>query len=192
MKGLSKIYHNIDTAVNRINFDILYFNPLIMPGDLFPYKVYLFGNKRISTNLRNLEEIYDYNISFPNCTVISYSDEEKSAFGNISCYFPDYIPAGTYSKLQSEGFDISPNSKLNIVFMNDYNVSKFDNNNENKRLKNKSSSSSKVWLVCLIVVIFLLIIVGIVITICILRRKGKNKYINEVNINNNNSKKIEY
>ena len=189
MKGLSKIYNNINTAINRINFYILYYNPLIMPGDLFPYKVYLLGNKTISTNLRNLEEIYDYNISFPNCTVISYSDEEKSAVGNISCYLPDYIPARTYSKLQSEGFDISPNSKLNIVFMNDYNVSKFDNNNDNIPLKIKSSSSSKAWLIWLIVAIVLLIIVGIVIIICILRRKEKNKNNIEVNINNN-SKKI--
>ena len=101
---------------------------------------------------------------------------------------PDYIPAGTYSKLQSEGFDLSPNSKLNIVFMNDYNASLFDNNIENMPLKIKSSSSSKAWLVWLIVIIILLIIVGIVITIFILKRKGKNKNTIEVNISNNNDK----
>ena len=163
---------------------MLYIHPNIHPGYFFPYTVYLLGNKRNTTRLRNLEEIYEYNISFPNCSVVSYSDEEKSAFGNISCYMPDYIPAGTYSKLQSEGFDISPNCKINIVFMNDYNASKFNNNDENIQEKRKSSSSYKAWLIWLIlvIVIALLIIAGIIIIICILRRKGKNKYINEANI----------
>ena len=98
---------------------------------------------------------------------------------------PDYIPAGTYSKLQSEGFDLSPNSKLNIVFMNDYNASNLDNNVVN--IPEKRKSSSKAWLIWLILAIFiaLLIIVGIIIAIWILRKKRNNKYINEVNIKNN-------
>ena len=188
LKGFSKIYYNNNIAINIIYFNILYYNPLIMIGDLFPFKVYLLGNKRASPYFRNLEEIYDYNISFPNCTVVSYSDEEKSAFGNISCLLPDYIPAGTYSKLQSEGFDISPYSKFNIVFTNDYNSSIFYDNEENIPLKRKSSSSSKAWLIWLIVVIFLLIIVGIATTIYFLRRKKTIQINKEADINNYNSK----
>ena len=183
IKGVSKTYDYVNQNLDRIVLEMLYIHPNIHPGYFFPYTVYLLGNKRNTTRLRNLEEIYEYNISFPNCSVVSYLDEEKSAFGNISCYMPDYIPAGTYSKLQSEGFDISPNCKINIVFMNDYNASKFNNNAENIPEKRKSSSNYKAWLIWLIIVIAiaLLIIAGIIIIICILRRKGKKKYINEAN-----------
>ena len=93
---------------------------------------------------------------------------------------PNYIPAGNYSKLQSDGFDINPNNYLNIVFMNDYNATKFEDKNENDQ-----KNSSKAWIICLYVVIAILIIGGIITTICILRRKRNNKSTNEVDLSNN-------
>ena len=186
MKGVSAVYDSIIIGSKfRFYFGIYYFDPFLAYGDLFPYPIFLLGNKRISTRLRNLEEVYDYNITLPNCTVVSYLDEDKSAIGNISCNVPNYIPAGNYSKLQSDGFDINPNNNLNIVFMNDYNASKFEENNENVPIKRESSSSSKAWIICLCVVIAILIIAGIITTIYILRRKRNNKSTNEVDLSNN-------
>ena len=69
--------------------------------------------------------------------------------------------------------------------MNDYNVSTFGNNDDNGEytpIKNKSSSISKSWIIWLCIVIDIVIITGIIITICIIKRKGKNK----------NNKGIEY
>ena len=186
-QSLSRIYNKIEKAILYFVFTILYYDSKIKPGDLFPYKVYLLGNKRKFIRMRNLEEKYDYNISFPNCTAVSYSDEDNSAIGNISCYMPNYVPAGTYTKLQSDGFDVSPNSKLDIVFMEDYNASKFDNP-EYIHKKRSSSSGSKLWIILLIIGIVLLIVITIVIIFCISKRKGNNKN-NEESTNNDNTKR---
>ena len=181
MKGVSATYDIIKKHF-KFYFDIQFYDHFIISGLKFPYQIFLLGNKLKSTRLRNLEETYDYNISLPNCTAFSYLDENKSAIGNISCDLPDYIPAGNYSKQQSEGFDINPSNKLNIVFMNDYNVSKFDKNGDNSDngddgeyvpIKKKSNSSSKTWIIWLCIVIGIVIIDGIIITICIIKKKGK-------------------
>jgi hypothetical protein len=186
-QSFSRSFDTTEEPLISINFNILYYNSEIKPGDLFPYIVYLLGNKGISNRNRNLEEKYEYNISFPNCTVVSYSDEDKTAIGNISCYVPNYIPAGTYTKLQSDGFDVSPTSKINIVFTDDYNASKFDNldNPEHKPKKSSSNSSSKILIIWIIIGLILLTTMIIISIVCISKRKGKDKNSVEIAKKNN-------
>jgi hypothetical protein len=191
-QSISRSFDTTKEPLISINFNILYYNSEIKPGDLFPYIVYLFGNKGISNRNRNLEEKYEYNISFPNCTVVSYSDEDKTAIGNISCYVPNYIPAGTYTKLQSDGFDVSPTSKINIVFTDDYNASKFDNlddldNPEYIPKKSSSNSSSKILIIWIIISIVLLAAIIITIIVCISKRKGSDKKKGEITKKNDTS-----
>ena len=165
-QSFSKNYTNITSPIYPIIFQILYYNSSVKPGNLFPHKVYLLGNKGTSSRMRTLEE-YEYKLLFPNCTAFNYSDEDKSAIGNLRCNLPNYIPAGTYSKLQSDGFDVSPNSKLNIVFDNDYNASNFIG-----QITSSSSSNSKTWIIWLVLGILLLIVVVIIICACIANSKG--------------------
>jgi hypothetical protein len=162
---------NSSTSVTSILFDILYYNPNIKPGSLFPHQVYLLGNKSPSRIFRNLEEKYDTTLLFPNCTAVSTSKEDSNAIGNIRCYLPNYVPAGTYTKLQSDGFDVSPNSILNINFPNDYNATRLKSPILSTN-KSSSSSSSKVWIIWVIAGILLLILVVIVIIACIAKKKG--------------------
>ena len=110
--------------------------------------------KLIFNKLRNLEETYDYNISLPNCTAFSYLDENKSAIGNISCDLPDY--------------------NVNTSYDNNVNTDTGDTG-EYRPIKKKSSSSSKTGIIWLCIVIGIVIIAGIIITICIMKKKGKNK-----------------
>ena len=164
---------NSSAGLTSILFEILYYNPEIKPGNLFPHKVYLLGNKRSSSTYRNLEEQYDTTLLFPNCTAVSSSKEDNNAIGNIRCNLPNYVPAGTYTKLQSDGFDVNPNSILNINFPNDYNTSRL---NSPISLPNKtsSSSSSKVWIIWVIAGILLLILIVIVIIACVAKKKGSD------------------
>ena len=117
-----------------LSFDILYYNSNVKPGDLFPHKVYLYGNKK---TLRNLEEV---SILFPNCTAVSYSSEDSSAIGNIQCNVPDFIPAGVYNKIESDGFDVSPNSQINLNFPNDFRKTVINNQLINVNIINIESS----------------------------------------------------
>ena len=151
----------------NLTFNILYFNTNVLPYSLFPHKVYLSGK---TINKRNLEENnYNYKINFKKCLSGDYSIEEPTAIGSISCIFPDFIPAGTYNKLESEGFDVSPNSKINIVFQEDFNRSLDDFDDYNK----KSSSSSKTWIIWLVAGILLFILIIIVIMACF-SKKGED------------------
>ena len=167
------ISRSIDSSTSEtsIIFDILYYNPNIKLGSLFPHQVYLLGNKSPSRIFRNLEEKYDTTLLFPNCTAVSYSKEDSNAIGNIRCNLPNYVPAGTYTKLQSDGFDVSPNSILNINFPNDYNATRLKSPILSTN-KSSSSSSSKVWIIWVIAGILLLILVVIVIIACIAKKKG--------------------
>ena len=161
--------------------DILYYNSSVKPGNLFPHKVYLFGN--YIRNTRNLEETtYTLSFLFPNCTTGRYSIEDPSAIGSINCRFPDYIPAGEYTKIKSDGFDVMPNGKINLVFPKDFNR-KTNSTILEDRDDDDDSSSSKTWIIWLIAGILLLVLIVIVIIACVANRKGRN----EESQNNNDS-----
>ena len=57
-----------------INFEIIYYDQNLKPNDLFPYPVFLYGNKK-SSKLRNLDSEAKYGIHFlfPNCTMGLYN-----------------------------------------------------------------------------------------------------------------------
>ena len=154
----------------NLTFNILYFNTSLSSYSLFPHKVALFG---IKNNRRNLEETnYNSIINFTNCTTGTISKEESAAFGSIRCRFPDFVPAGIYSKLESDGFDVNPNSKINIVFNEDFkrNPSNDSDSDFNYQLlgdKSSSSSSSKTWIIWLVAGLLLLILIIIVIIACV-------------------------
>ena len=157
-----------------INFEILYYSSIIKPFDIFPHKVFLYGNK--DSSLRNLNDnSYNCNISFTNCIAGNYSSEEPSAIGSINCRFPDYVPAGTYVKLKSDGFDNMPNSKVNLVFKNDFNRNSDNLPSDGDGHKNSSSSSSSnKWKVVVVIIVLLVILVAIVIVAIYLNRKRKD------------------
>ena len=167
----------------RLIFKILYYNLNIKPGDLFPYPVYLLGIR--TSARRNLEETsYDTRIQFPNCTAGNYSNEDSTAIGEIQCLLPDFVPAGTYTKLESEGFDMMPNRNIRLYFQDDFNRTLPTNNNSNGTQYNKeidtdddSSSSSKTWIIWLVVAILVIILIVVIIIAC---------YVNKSKINDGN------
>ena len=178
---LKLVSDTFDNTRKSISFLINYYDSLIKKGKEFPYKIYLLGKKLFFNKLRNLEETYDYNISLSNCIVFNYLDEDKSNIGNITCDLPNYIPAGNYSKIHSEGFDVNPNIKLNIVFKNDYKANILDENSSSKK-----KSSSKAWIIWLCIVLAILIGAGIIIIIiCIIRKKRNIENTHEIKIENN-------
>jgi hypothetical protein len=158
----------------NINFEILYYNSEIKPSDLFPHKVFLYGVK--DSSLRNLDNnSYNCNITFQNCIAGNYSFEEPNAIDSIKCRFPDYVPAGTYVKLESDGFDNMPNSKVNLVFKNDFIRNNpistkdfpFTEGNE----FDSDSSSSKNWKIWLVIALIVIAFVVITIIACVANRK---------------------
>ena len=155
-----------------IKFEILYYNSEIKPSNIFPHNVFLYGIRKSS--LRNLDDnSYNCNISFKNCIAGDYSFEEPSAIGSINCRFPDYVPAGTYVKLESDGFDNMPNSKVNLVFKNDFirdsNTFYPIDGDDHK----KSSSSSNKWKVWVVIGILVFVLLIIIIIACIHNRKSR-------------------
>ena len=177
----------IDTNISssqflNLTFNILYFNSNVIPYSSFPHKVTLSG---ITKNKRNLEEInHNYIFNFIKCTTGAYSIEEPTAISYIRCIFPDFVPAGTYSKLESDGFDINPYSKINIVFKEDFNRSLGGFNDDKK----SSSSVSKKWIIWLVVGLILLILI-IIIIISYFSNSKKNFGKNNNNSNSNNESK---
>ena len=98
-----------------INFDVKYYGTELKSKQIFPYKVYLCGRK--INNLRNLDyESFNDNISFSYCSTGPYSDENSEIINGIICNFPDFVPAGEYTKLESEGFDSNPNNIFSLKF----------------------------------------------------------------------------
>ena len=175
-----------------LTFNILYYNSSLKPGDLFPHRVYLYGIKRSSKTTRNLDlENYNSKILFPNCTAGSYSFEDTKAIGSIKCLAPDYIPAGTYKKLESDGFDSMPNSNLNLVFQNDFNRTQSSSNsgsdNGGLNYKSKSSSKSKKWIIWLILGIVVVVLAVVVLIVCLANRKGKDDSEESENRDNSNA-----
>ena len=158
----------------NIIFDVLYYNSKVRPGDKFPHKIYLYGVKKDSRKLDDQTTIYDSQITFPNCTAGEYSLEENNAIGSVICRVPDYVPAGTYSKLESDGIDVNPQNSINLVFEKDFNRSEVTKkNNEisySGSSSSKSSSSSKKWIIWLIIGLLAVILVGIVIVIFICKK----------------------
>ena len=157
-----------------INIEILYYNPKIKPSDIFPHKVFLYGIR--DSSLRNLDgNSYNCNISFENCITGNYSSEEPNAIGSINCRFPDYVPAGTYVKLESDGFDNMPNSKVNLVFKNDFirsnPISTKDFPFAEGNYFGSNSSSSKNWKVWLVIAIVVVVLIIITIIACTFNRK---------------------
>ena len=173
------------TQLNNFNltFNILYYNSSVKPGKYFPHKVSLYGKKNI---LRNLEETtYNHIINFTSCTAGQYSVIDKEAIGSISCKVPDYIPAGTYSKLESTGFDVMPNSKINLVFNNDFNRDSNSNGTYDRvqGITTSSSSSSKTWIIWLVLGILVFILLIVILIACCLNKKSA-----DVSANSNESK----
>ena len=189
-----------------LTFNILYYNSTIKPGNLFPYRVYLYGIKSSNTK-RNLD-VADYNskILFPNCTVGNYSVGDSNAIGSIKCLAPDYIPAGNYSKLESDGIEMMPNSSLNLVFQNDFNRTRTiisDFQTQTTGYTKSSSSKSKTWIVWVVLGVILVVLAVTVLIVCLVNRRKKgdennntdNRENSNANISleskNNKSSKIE-
>jgi hypothetical protein len=176
---VQEINTNLTSSQKRtfsINLEILYYNSQIKPSDQFPHKVLLYGVR--DSSLRNLaDNSYNYQFEFPNCTAGDYSIEEPNAIGSIKCRFPDFVPAGTYSKLESDGFDNMPNSKVNLIFKRDFNR----NSNPNSTIdddffphlssKDDSSSSSKKWIIWVIIAILVVVLIVIVVIACVVNKK---------------------
>jgi hypothetical protein len=159
----------------NIIFDVIYYNSNIRPGDKFPHKIYLYGVKKYPRKLDDQAIIYDSQITFPNCTAGEYSLEEYNAIGSVICRVPDYVPAGNYSKLESDGIDVNPQNSVILVFEKDFNRSEvIKNNNEitnsGSFSSSSSSSSSKKWIIWLIIGLLAVILIGIVIVICICKK----------------------
>ena len=166
-----------------LTFNILYYNSNIRPGYEFPHKVYLLGVKK-NSNLRNLDNhtIYDSQIIFQNCIAGNYYSEDFNAIGSIICRLPDFVPAGTYSKLESDGIDSNPQKPINILFNQDFNRSSPSSYSRDEdldtitpRISKSSSSSSKSWIIWLIVAILVVILVAVVITILVSKKSGKEE-----------------
>ena len=166
-----------------LTFNILYYNSNIRPGYEFPHKVYLLGVKK-NSNLRNLDNhtIYDSQIIFQNCIAGNYYSEDFNAIGSIICRLPDFVPAGTYSKLESDGIDSNPQKPINILFNQDFNRSSPSSYSRDEdldtitpRISKSSSSSSKSWIIWLIVAILVVILVAVVITVLVSKKSGKEE-----------------
>ena len=178
----------------KIKFDILYYNSSVRPNSLFPHKVSLFGKRNYL--LRDLDQtIYDTQILFPNCTAGDYSTRDHNAIGSISCIFPDYVSAGNYSKIESDGFDVMPNSQINLIFPDDFSRSPNSNSTPVRINLSKgdddSSSSSKKWVIWLIIGILVVILAGIVIVACVVNKKGGDDDDNNETIKSKDENKTE-
>ena len=176
-----------------INFKVDFYDLYLKPNDTFPYPVYLYG-KKISNNLRILPDLssYDLNFKFPNCTMGSYKSVLTETVDGINCNLPDFVEAGEYSHIVSNGFDVNPNQKINIIFPYDFNKSENyikSNSNGTINYRNKDeSSSSKTWIVWLVLGILVAILIAIIIiAFCLNRNKSNNKDINDTSEVANNS-----
>ena len=91
-----------------LNFDVKFYNNdlNIYPNQQYPYRIIFYGIKSSSSSLRTLatNNNYNANITFINCTTGPYSYSDNYIDG-VKCYLPDFISAGIYTKLESEGFD---------------------------------------------------------------------------------------
>lgn len=164
-----------EKAKYNLTFNVLYYNSNIRPGSEFPHKIYLYGVKKYS-NLRKLEDTYNYQIILSNCSVGDYSTEYSNAIAFINCKMPDFVPAGTYTKIESDGIDINPQNSIYLRLDQDFNKSSSSLNNFNYNRnatddydddddEKSSSSGIKEWIIWVIVVILVIVLVVLVIII---------------------------
>ena len=197
-----EISSNLTIAEKRnftLTFNVLYYNPNLRHGDEFPHKVYLYGVKK-NPNKRRLNEVYDSQVVFEKCIAQRYSGD-YSAIGSLICPTPDFIPAGTYTKLESDGIDPNIQAPVNIYFDNDFNKSSTPNlggnkNNENnnstdfegrlnKEDDDSSSGSSKDWIIWLIVGILAVVLIAMIIIILVFKKGENEDDSNDIqNVNN--------
>ena len=159
-------------------FNVLYYNPNVLPGSEFPHKIYLYGKKKNSnSNLRKLEDNYNSQIILSNCTAGDYSSEYSNAIAFVNCKMPDFVPAGTYTKLECDGLDLNPQNTINLELKSDFNKSSnsytypknknsseyYDDDDDDE--KSSSSSGIKEWIIWVIVVVLVIILVVLVIII---------------------------
>ena len=95
----------------------MYYGQNLRLNDIFPYAVNISGIKKVE-NLVNLinEDNYNSQINFPYCTMGNYSTTNPQAIDGIKRNLPNFIPAGIYTKLSSDGFDVNLNNRINIDF----------------------------------------------------------------------------
>ena len=189
--GNNKVINtDLTTAEKRnfsLEFNVLYYNSNLKPGEEFPHNVYLYGTKKYS-NKRLLNEAYDERVIFQNCITKLYSGD-FSAIGSLVCPAPDFIPAGTYTKIDSDGIDSNIQAPVNIYFDRDFNKSSTSNIGENKNNGNgnstdfgstytkeddSSSGSSKTWVIWLIIGILVVVLI-VMIVIILVYKKGENE-----------------
>ena len=164
-----------------LTFNILYYNSTIKPGYLFPHKVYLYGVKKITRNLE--EKKYDYEVLFPNCTTGNYSEIDSNAIGSIRCNLPDFMPAGIYTKLKSNGFDINPKSKINIFLQNDFNRYYSKEENGTSFQPYSHSSNSMTLIICIVNGVLAVFMILLIICYCRIKRKRKRNKENDISSN---------
>lgn len=197
-----EIMTNLTTAEKQnftLAFNVLYYNSNLRPGEEFPHRVYLYGTKK-NSNKRRLDDVYDSQVIFQNCTTQIYS-QDFSAIGTLVCPAPNFIPAGTYTKLESDGFDSNIQAPVNIYFDRDFNKSSTSNIGENKNYENgnstdfeddfskeeddSSSGGSKDWIVWLVVGILAVVLIAMIITILAFKKNENEDDSNDVqNVNN--------
>ena len=175
-----------------LSFNITYYGQNLKPKDLFPYAVYIFRSEN-NTRSRNLDSEINYtsSIQFPNCSMGNYSNNSQNSgeIEGITCHLPDFIPAGNYTKLTSDGFDINPNNKINIYFPYDFNKSQnYLSNNSGTRVygvNNDESSSSKTWVIWLVLgILVVALAVVLIIAFCINKRRNSKNISMDSNGNN--------
>ena len=193
------ILSNLTKAQKRnysLIFNVLYYNSSVRPKDKFPHKVYLVGEKKNSAfghlgNL-NLYDSYESQIIFKNCTAGEYTT--NNAIGSIICLLPDFVPAGTYTKLESDGIDTNPQNSINLTLEKDFNRSASYNpsRNYNNTDYDSSSSSSKKWIAWVIVAIVVVFLVAMVIIIlaCKKNDSGDSSVVNNTSVSKNNNSSV--
>ena len=177
----------------KVVLKVLYYNETLKPKDIFPYAINISGIRGIQ-NIRSGYYInYNSQFQFQNCTMGNYSKNDSQALDGISCNLADYIPAGSYSKLSSEGFDVNPNNKMNLDFPYDFNKSEnYLGRGVTPINIDESSSSSKTWIVWVVLACLVAVIGGaFLVVFCIRRKKNKEEDSNvnesgENQINNSN------
>ena len=197
-----EILSNLTKAQKKnysLTFNVLYYNSNIKPGNEFPHKVYLYGIKKYS-KIRQLDDLntFDSQIIFKNCTAGKYST--NNAIGSIICLLPDFVPAGKYTKLESDGIDSNPQNSINLILDRDFNrsssssSSKSTNSNstDSNYKTNSSSSSSKKWLPWVIVICVVVFLVAMVIIILACKKNDSedSSAPNDTTVEKNNNSSI--
>ena len=188
-KEMNKNLLDSDKQYYNITFEMLYYNTSIKTNDEFPYPVYLYGTKKYSKKRKlNDKSKYDSRIIFDKCVFGDKSQINDIDVDSLICRFPNFISAGTYTKLESDGFETNPQNSMNLVFDQDFNRTSISpNNNSTNNHKDSDdeddSGKSKTWIVWVVVGILGVFLIGMIITIICCRKKDDDSSVN----NNNNT-----